>query len=428
MTVEREALWALSHFEQAAATVTKVQLERIEELTGASFEAVGNIKSLAVPPRAQRDKAVQRRGFRVDPDRLVAVLKVMATFWTAFLIWLYVDPPGHEGFVQLSVTLSMAAAMFHVQRPSVIFLPFALGCAFAGLLYVFVMPQLSGYFELGLMIFAVTASVYYVFADPRQVLTKMGLIVPFIVLTSIQNEQTYSFAGYANATTMIMLIISLVVAISFLPPSPRPEKVFLRLFSRYFREVDFLLSRMAVDWEQKAGVADRLKVSLYHGDLMALSQKLTTASRQIDDRAFPDNSAEQVEALVASLTALAYRMKELVESRESPQSALLVRALLDDLRAWRLAIQQQIQLWVEDPEAAARESVDLQDRLRQRLARIESRFAETFATVGEGELGARDYENFYRLLGHFRGLSDAGIVFVEVARGINWRQWREARF
>ena len=45
-----------------------------------------------------------------------------------------------------------------------------------------------------------------------------------------------------------------------------------------------------------------------------------------------------------------------------------------------------------------------------------------------GELDAQDYENLYRLLGSFRGLSEAGIVFVRIARDVNWGQWREARF
>ena len=89
-------------------------------------------------------------------------------------------------------------------------LPFAGGCAFAGVLYVFVMPHLSGYSELGLMMFLATFAIYYLFAEPRQALAKMGAIIPFVVLISVQNEQTYDFAGYANSVAMIMLAILLV--------------------------------------------------------------------------------------------------------------------------------------------------------------------------------------------------------------------------
>jgi hypothetical protein len=274
----------------------------------------------------------------------------------------------------------------------------------------------------------VTAAIYYLFAEPRQALAKMGAIIPFVVLISVQNQQTYSFAAYANSATMIMLGIALNVVMAYIPTSPRPEKVFLRLFARFFRQVDFLLSRIALDWEQTAGVMSRLRASIYSGNLLELSQKLAAHGRRIDSQVFPDNSPEKVQALVTSLRALALRTKELVEVREHSQAQLVVRELLDDLRAWRLVILQHFRLWTENPEVAARQGADVQDLLRQRLARLESRVEETIQRAGEGELDAQDYENLYRLLGSFRGLSEAGVAFIGIARDVNWGQWREARF
>ena len=427
LTVERAEMSDRSHFQLAAVAVTKAQLDRVEELSRKLFDGVRDIKGSAVPSAAQRRKAAPS-GPAFDTDRLVAVARVIATLWVAFLVWVYVDPPGHETFVQMAVTFAMGAAMLNLPRASMLFMPFVYGSVIGGVAYVFVMPQLSGFAELGAMIFVVTAAIYYLFSAPRQGLMKSACIIAFLVLISVQNEQSYNFAAYANSVAMIMLAVSLLVVMSYIPTSPRPEKVFLRLFARFFRHLDILLSRMALDWEEKAGMSDRLRVSFYRGDLMDLSQKLVAAGRQIDSRNFPDNSPQKVQVLVTSLTALAFRMKELVDSRESPQAARLVRELLDDLRAWRLAVQEQIRLWADDPQAAARQGVDVQDRLDQRLARLEARVEETFKKIGEGELDAKDYENFYRLLGNFRGLSEAGVAFVGVAKTVNWEQWREARF
>lgn len=428
LTVERSAVGEFSHFQLAAVTVTKAQLDRVEELSRRLLDGLRDIKGSTVPTRAQRRRTAQSAPLGFDPDRLIAVARVIATFWVAFLIWVYVDPPGHQSFVQMAVTFAMGAAMLNLPRASMLFMPFVYGSVIGGVAYVFVMPQLSGFAELGAMIFVVTAAIYYLFSEPRQGLMKSACIIAFLVLISVQNEQSYNFAAYANSVAMIMLAVALLVVMSYIPASPRPEKVFLRLFARFFRHVDILLSRMAVDWEQKAGVTDRLRVSLYRGDLMELSQKLAAASRQIDSRSFPDNSPQKVQALVASLTALAFRMKELVDSRANPQAAPLVRELLDDLRAWRLVVQAQILLWADDPEAAARQSDDLQERLNQRLARLEARVEEAFQRAGDGKLEAEDYENFYLLLGDFRGLSEAGVAFVNIARDVNWAQWREARF
>jgi uncharacterized membrane protein YccC len=428
LTIELAEMRGLSHFQQAAATVTKAQLERVDELSRALLDCVRDIKSFAVPTEIQRRRATQPRSFAIDPDRLVAVLRVIATLWIAFFIWIYVDPPGHASFVLMAAVFALIFAMIPQLSPTSMLLPFAGGTAFAGVLYVFVMPQLSDYSELGLMIFAVTTALYYLFSEPRQALAKVGAIIPFVVLISVQNQQTYSFAAYANAAAMIMLGISLNVVMAYIPTSPRPEKVFLRLFARYFRQIDFLLSRFAMDWEQTAGIASRLKAYVYTDNLLELSQTLAAHGQRIDSRSFPGNSPEKVQALVTSLRALALRTKELVEVREHPQAQLIVRELLDDLRAWRLVILQHFRLWTENPEVAARQDADVQDLVNQRLARLEARVEKTIQRAEEGELQAQDYENLYRLLGSFRGLSEAGVAFIGIARDVNWGQWREERF
>ncbi len=55
----------------------------------------------------------------------------------------------------------------------------------------------------------------------------------FHVLIGIQNEQTYDFASFANSSAAVLLWLALVVALRYIPSSPRPEKVFLRLLRRF---------------------------------------------------------------------------------------------------------------------------------------------------------------------------------------------------
>ena len=43
--------------------------------------------------------------------------------------------------------------------------------------------------------------------------------------------------------------------------------------------------------------------------------------------------------------------------------------------------------------------------------------------VSEGEL-----ENFYRILGAFKGLSESGIEYSQAAEGIDLSLWKEERF
>lgn len=105
-----------------------------------------------------------------------------------------------------------------------------------------------------------------------------------------------------------------------------------------------------------------------------------------------------------------------------------MRQLLDDVRAWRLIVQEHLRLWADNPAMTLYSSVEMQDRLMARLARLEARVDETFRRAGEGELSTADYKNLYRLLGSYRGLSEAAIGYAQLAEGINWARWREARF
>jgi hypothetical protein len=68
------------------------------------------------------------------------------------------------------------------------------------------------------------------------------------------------------------------------------------------------------------------------------------------------------------------------------------------------------------------------ERLTARLENLEARIQETMNKAAEGELNDQDSENFYRLLGAYRGLSEATIEYASTAERIEWSRWRESRF
>jgi hypothetical protein len=312
--------------------------------------------------------------------------------------------------------------------PSLLFLSWGGGAAFAGVLYIFVMPHLSGFGALAMLIFGAFFAIQYLLGAPRQALARIFAMVSFLILISIDNQQTYSFSDYANDLVWIMLSIAVAVATAYIPTSPRPEKVFLRLLRRFFRNSEFLMARTALDWEQKKGLAGRWKTVLYRNDLLELPGKLGALEGQIDYRTFPDNTPEQVQALVTSMYALTNRIKDLVKARGYPQAEMVKEHLLDDLRDWHQVIEGRFQRRGDDPTLVIEPAVDVRDRLAARLARLEERIDEKIAQADEGELSTEDYRNLYRLLGSYRGLSEAAIGYAQLADGMNWAQWQEARF
>ena len=73
-------------------------------------------------------------------------------------------------------------------------------------------------------------------------------------------------------------------------------------------------------------------------------------------------------------------------------------------------------------------AVVLSERLTARLSQLERRIEETINKAPEGELSRDDRERLYRLLGAYRGLSEAAIEYAGTAEEIDWSRWRESRF
>jgi len=423
LIVDKELENDLDHFQKAAVAVTKAQIDHLQDISRSLFDCVRAIKGFSLPTRIPRRIDGHTFVPALDPDRLAAALQVVLTLWIAFLVWVYIDPPGHAMFVFFATLLAMIAAMAH-QSVSLMFMPFFYGSIFAGILYVFVMPRLAGYAELGLMIFGVTFGYYYLFWQPRQALIKVAGMACLIVHTSIQNQQTYSFAAFANSAAMMQLACTLAIAVSFVLSSPRPEKALLRLVARFFRHSEFLMSRLALDRDDYKGLATRWRMMLYRNDLLEIPAKLAVLGQQIDYRLLTG----QVQALVTSLQAIAYRIKELAEVRELPQADLLVAAVRNDLRAWRLSTEEQLRFWADDPASAASHGTAIRDRLVARMSSLEAQIGETIRGVKEGQISEGEIENFYRILGTFKSLSESGIEYSWAAEGIDWMHLTEERF
>jgi hypothetical protein len=225
---------------------------------------------------------------------------------------------------------------------------------------------------------------------------------------------------------MIVLGLSLLLVTSYIPFRPHPEKAFLRLVRRFFRHAEFLMSRMALDRKPQIGWKDRRKMMFYQKDILELPQKLAAWGGQIDQRLFPGNTPEQIQTLVNSLHALALRLKDLLSARENPQSTLLARELIEDVRAWRIAIETLFQRWSDNP--VTEPDADLQEQLALKLNVMEARIDQTLTLAEQEALRPEDYGNFYQLIGSYRGLSESVVAHAQLAKGLNWAHWKEERF
>jgi len=426
LALNRGAVRALSHFDKAALAVTRTQLHGIEALTRSLFETIADIKGFGPASLQPNETEAPTTVVLPDPDRILAAVRAMGTLWLAYLVWIYVEVPGGTGFVMAIGSTGMTLATNPQIRASVLLQPALLAIAFAGLLYVFVMPHLSSFIDLGAMIFAATFIICYRYSEPRQGLQRALGLAMFLMITGISNEQNYNFLSVVDTAIMFMLLIGLLAFSAWIPVSSQPETVYQRLLGRFFRSCEYLMSTMRWDPTNIPTRLDRWKKAFHTREVATLPAKLSAWSKAIDTKVLPDTTQEQVQVLTTNLQALAYRMQELLEARESPQAELLVRKLLADVRAWRVEVQETFQGLSMDPGAAPADA--LRERLKTILGNLERRIEETLNQAAEGELSDRDGEHFYRLLGAYRGLSEAAIEYAGTSKGIEWSQWRESRF
>jgi hypothetical protein len=427
LALDEAEVRALSHFHKAALAGTRSRLQYLELLTRSLFDSLSDIKGFGQSVSEADTAPPPRGGFVPDPDRMVGAVRVILTMWLAYLALIYIDGmPGGAGFVSMAVPYVMALATMPQASVSLLFVPATVSVLFAGLVHIFVMPQLSSFIGLGLLIFAVTFAICYLFSAPRQMLGRTFGLAMFVVIASISNEQTYSFLKVANTALMFALLFLILAITAHVPVSPRPERAFLRLLGRFFRSCEYLMSTIRWDPQRPVTRMERWREAFHACEVSTLPRKLGAWAPHIDTKALPGTSPQQVQAVVTSLQGLTYRMQEVLEERGNPQAQFLVQELQADVQAWRLRVQETFQRLSEDPAAGEREA--FRTRLAEIMTRLEERIKGTLDKAPEGQFSDRDGENFYRLLGAYRGVSEALINYAGSTDVIDWTQWEEARF
>jgi hypothetical protein len=241
------------------------------------------------------------------------------------------------------------------------------------------------------------------------------------------SSQQYDILSITDSTLMfVMTIFCVLIPVSYFPFSPRPDKVFLRLLVRFFRSSEYLMNTMRWNLTMTPTRLDRWKRAFYTRELAALPQKLGGWGKIVNTGVLSETTPEQLQVLAVNLQALAGRMQELMDARADLHADLLAHELLIDVSDWHLKIQEDLSGFSQGLTVASVNK--LCEQLTVSLAHLEIRIENTLNKEGGDKFSILDEENLYRLLGAYRGLSDALIEYAETAKGIGWEQWRESRF
>jgi uncharacterized membrane protein YccC len=413
----------LSHFHRAAVLVAHRQLQDMDRLTQAMFDSMSSVRGMGPKPAGAQPKPATRQPIVLDLERVLASGRMMTIIWLAFLAVFYIsDIPGGVGFVTISGTFGLIFATNPQLPISIVIRPITASLLFASSLYFFLMPRLSSFTGLGTMIFAVTFCICYFNAKPQQMLGRaLGLAI-FIMVIAVSNQQSYSFLSVANTALMFYLMLFLVTITAYIPFSPRPERVIVRLLKRYFRSAEFVLSTVS----QPDDTAQRSwRLAFHRYELATLPEKLNAWVAHANAGCLGKSSVQQLPAMTGSLQQLTYRLQDVADLRGGVHTTQGLTAMRQDMLDWQNQFSETLQKLAVDPSAGRRLA---RGRLKDLLTRAEDRMIAITKPDASENVSNRELENFYCLLAAYRSTSEAVVEYVTATDAIDWTRWNQERF
>ncbi|MEJ2197685.1 MAG: FUSC family protein, partial [Desulfuromonadales bacterium] len=370
--VEKADLSELSQFQRSAVLLAASYLADLEKETRAIFDTISDIRGFT-PAGEQRpvaDLILPRAP--LDPDRLASVVRVVTALWLAMLLYIYVpDLPMAGALVILSTVIGMQQFLHPQASSAVFFWPLMFGVVVGCVAHVFIMPHLDGFLELGMMMFTFVFGLVYLFYSPRNIPLKFAGLALFMVITSIDVEQHYSFLTVPNVALFGLMIVGNLLVAERFPVSFRAEHRFQAILKRFFRSCEFLMSTSGWQRDRVPSQVQRWRKAFHLNEVTRSPQKLNSWVRALPTAALGDTKKESIQGLVTSLQALSYRMNTLIKVRTSDQSDIIVRELREDVRSWRSKVQEIFAHLATEPEAA--DYSRYRSRLDSTLEHLEAR-------------------------------------------------------
>ncbi|MEM9254608.1 MAG: FUSC family protein [Pseudomonadota bacterium] len=315
----------------------------------------------------------------LDLEHLKTALRAFVTFWVAALLWIHLNPPGGFMFVTMCMIL-VPLVSYTAASPKLLFVLFTIGFAFALPSYVFLLPQMTHWLQLGAFLFCYAFIGLFLLPGPIALFFLLGLFT-----LGIQNDMQYSF----NVILLVMLMFYLVCAVLALtmqiPFSSRPQTVFLSVRRRFFHHCQRLL-----ELEKEAGPVQRLRRDLLSQDVPLLLEKLTLWGNRLSTEAYPDCTPDRLQALTRSCEVLYGNLQALQMSRDRfVDNPLIRRAMKGRASSVHTALCQAL---------ANGAGADTFARTQKNLATVEERLDRFLEHAGPDQFSRDHLAQFYVFL------------------------------
>lgn len=449
LVTNTEALRELSAFEIAALSQTRKELLAIDSGTRELLARIRNIVEFDSTSKAQKtveDKESWSDSLMPDPERLVRVFRVMVGLWLTYLAYIYVPGlPGGAMPVMLVGVLCICLAMLPPLPMTVVTTFIVIALSLAGLIYFFIIIDLTNFYELALFLFAWNFLVYCLLSAPKLQPVRVIVLLLTQVVIGVQNVQEYSFSSYLMLFVVCLIALFIISIVENLPFSNRPEHVFTRGLRSFFRSSAHLMSQpqgMEAGW--RGWLASWYRC--YHQQIVKrMPRQLAVAARNVRFRQVPGVNEQQLLQMVNLVRLISEQVLILNNTKSRFQSSDLPDDLQKPLNAW-LGWGQGVMSHLADSSPAilphsggskaelqSGQSPELESASLGRSKRLVLRglegAVEQYLPQGETPLSILpDVALSLNTLGVARHLSDSLEDFADLMEQVDWERFLEARF
>ncbi|RCU45322.1 hypothetical protein DU002_16545 [Corallincola holothuriorum] len=429
LVVEQSYIDGLNHFQRAAIAVAIKELSHCASIVSSIIDCVTNIKAYERGGEQQNrqgsenpvDKKIVPLGFALtplDPDRIRYCFFTVVSLWVGFLIWIYIDPPGHVSWPYFLPNIALAA----MQMPQMKFKQAKVwGIAYICLMpvYIFIMPELSQFWQLAILLFVLCALISYILPPLIAIAFYLGMFN----MLGITNTQHYDVAAMMNTVVFTVTALVIIYGLSHIAGSPRPHKVCLKMLNRYFHSSGVVLASLAEPNAKRSFFA-RQRLAYHQQEVRTLPAKLIAWSPQIDGKQLSDDGRMKLPSLISTLEMMSLRIDDLYRLRQTVFAAPLAGAVNEEIAEWRRALART---FGHLAKGKALDSVDKISLLLQaRLQRLD-RCCET-AINQCNRANDEELKHLYVVLGCYRNLSQVTLAYIGLSQQFDWQMLHEEHF
>ncbi len=310
----------LSQLDRAELTTTMTDMAKLHRQLCKLAEKLNSLISPTPTLFALEDISAPATFLWFDMEHLKGALVTFMVFWTATLLWIFVNPPGGFLIVTLATGLSLLTT-FSPLKPSLLIIIFSLSFVFATVMYIFVLPNLHYGWELGLFVGIYAFIGFYLINPKMSVFFMLG-----IATLGIDNTMSYNVDVFLMTLFTFYAFLFILLFFYYIPFSTKPEHLFLMMKKRFFRLVQMLMQSTSDLGHKKGSYIGAIAAKYSRIHLMGTVKKMQLWASKIDDKYFDTIDKNLLLGFTKECETFVYLLEMTVKQNNKGYDNPLIRA------------------------------------------------------------------------------------------------------